>query len=117
KGQANPREALSGRRLGEYLSAEQRAQILPFADYRHGDIRKPDVAGVNLGTSGGAATRLGGLVAACAGLFLMGAEPMNQIAKLRARAGRGASRSACSRGPELYQRIFCFYARVMPGVR
>lgn len=63
------------------MSGKKRAQILAVADNRHGNVGKPHMAAVDLGTTGGPAAPLRRDIRAGAGFFFMGSKAVDQIAK------------------------------------
>ena len=65
----------------------------------------------------GAAPLLGGLIASRACLFLVGAETVDQIAKMRAWAGRTAALRICSGRLELHQRVSGVHPRALGWIK
>ena len=67
------------------MPTEKRSQINPVASHGNGDVHQSDVAGIQLAHPGFAASALRRLVALGTGLLFMRTEPVDQIAKMRAR--------------------------------
>jgi hypothetical protein len=92
-------------RFRKHLPAEERAQVAVLADHGYGYVRQAYVAGVHVTAASGAAPLLGRIIAARARLLFIGAKSVDQIAKIRARAGRTAARRRGSVHLQLHQGV------------
>ena len=101
-------EGFGSGRGGEDLAGEEGAEVAALAGDGDGDVGEADMAGVDLGAAGGATTLLGGAVAAAAGLLLVGAEAVDEVAEEGAGAGRGAAGGFLTEGVELGDLDECF---------